>query len=89
MLDLELGSKLLLNTNGVVSLIGLCNISIGLLLRCSDRWNLVWTLSNGTSGPFTAGLLEHLTDLVGSGHIGMIVVTVGYQVVRIVLSVLL
>ena len=89
MLDLELGSKLLLNTDDVISLINFCNISIGLLLRRSDRWNFVWTLSNGTSGPFTAGLLEHLTDLVGSGHIGLIVVTVGYQFVRIDLSVLL
>ena len=89
MFDLELGSKLLLNTDDVVSLTDLCNNSIGLLLRWSDRWNFVWTLSHGTSGPFTAGLLEHLTDLVGSGHIGLIVITVGYQFVWIDLSVLL
>ena len=86
---MELRSKLLLNIDDFVSLIGFCKVSIGLLFRWSDRWNFIWTLSNGTSGPFTAGLLEHLTDLVGSGHIGLIIITVGYQFVRIDLSVLL
>ena len=75
---MELRSKLLLNIDDVVSLIGFCKVSIGFLLRWSDRWYLVWTLSNGTCGPFTAGLMEHLTDLVGSGHVGLIVVTVRY-----------
>ena len=89
MLDLELRSKLLLNTDDVVSLIDLCNVSVSLLLRWCDRWDLVWALSNGTSGPFTAGLLEHLADLIGCGYIDLIVVTMGYQVVRINLSVLL
>ena len=89
MLDLELRSKLLLNTNVIALLLNLCNISIRLLLfRCCERGDLIWTLSNGTSG--SSWLLKHLTHLASRGYVvGLIFVSLGYQVVLIDFSVLL
>ena len=86
---MELRSKLLLSTDDV-SLIGVCNVCIRLLLRCCGRWNFIWTLGNGTCGPSTTSrLLKHLTHLTGSCYVGLIVVTIGYHVALVDLPVLL